>query len=202
MTSDLALPPETQTAVNAELAPGERVVWSGQPIAGRLARKGLLLSLFAIPFAGFAVFWMVGAGATTSHFTGSDLGPVSWVARLFPLFGLPFLCVGLGMFFSPLWLLRRAKRTVYLVTDRRAIILAPAIWRGVMVRSFMPDRLKDLRRTQNADGSGDIVFTSEWQNTGNQGARSLDVGFLAIPDVKRVEDSIRALVERADGRGA
>ena len=200
MSSNLALPPEIQAVVNTELAAGEQVAWSGQPLASRMARKGIILSLVGIPFTGFAVVWMGMALFIGHEFRESGAGFLSWIPSLFPLFGVPFLLIGLSMIFSPLWMARQARRTAYLVTERRAIILAPRFFGGVAVRSFMPSGLGDLQRTQNADGSGDIVFEREWRRGSNGRGRSVDVGFLAVPEVKRVEESIRALIDRVNRR--
>ena len=57
---------------------------------------------------------------------------------LFPLFGLPFVMVGVGMLSSPFWLRRRAKRTCYALTDRRAILWEAGWFGSVEVRSYGP----------------------------------------------------------------
>ncbi len=178
------LPDPLRGLVEAELASGERVTWVEQPIAGRLARSALPVLLFAIPWTLFALFWMAGAAATTSRANG---GP----ERLFPLFGLPFVLVGLAMLSSPYWAARSAKRTAYVLTDRRAIIFQSG-WTSVTVRSFEREKLGDLRRTQAPDGSGDLVFTED-VSSGRRGTTTTDVGFLAIPDVKAAEERVRAL---------
>jgi hypothetical protein len=44
---------------------------------------------------------------------------------LFPLFGVPFVLIGLGMLAAPYWMRRKAQNTVYALTDKRALILSP-----------------------------------------------------------------------------
>jgi hypothetical protein len=185
------LPDPLRALVESELQSGERVTWVGQPIPGRAMLGALPIVLFAIPWTAFSVFWIAGAAAGTAH--SRDPG----VFRMFPLFGLPFVLVGLGLLASPLWVRLTAKRTAYVITDRRAIVLAGG-WAGsVTVRSFEPAQLTDLRRTQRSDGSGDLVFTQD-VSRGNRGAiRTTDVGFLAIADVKGAEERVRALTHRA-----
>lgn len=177
------LPAPLRALVEAELASGERVTWAEQPIPGRLARSALPIMLFAIPWTLFALFWIGGAWAATSRGGGAD--------QLFPLFGLPFVLVGVAMLSSPYWAARSAKRTAYVLTDRRAIVMRSE-WTGMTVRSFEREKLGDLRRTQDADGSGDLVFTQDVQS-GRRGVTTTDVGFLAIPDVKAAEERVRAL---------
>ena len=199
-------PPPTATALalaRAELRSGERMTWTGQPLPGRLARKGIPPMIFGIPFTAFAIFWITMATAGTSHMHSHGGGDgVPRAFNFFPLFGLPFLLVGLGMLTSPFWMYRRARRVVYVLTDQRAIIFDAGFWNRLTVRSFDPERLHDLRRTQNSDGSGDLVFDRQWNWNGRNGRQATDIGFLAIPDVKRIEDAVRALAAKNNGPAA
>ena len=195
MSADYALPPETATLLQNELQPGERVAWIGQPIPGRFARRGILIAIFGIPFTAFALFWTVTAAFGTSHI-GNPGGPAQ-LFRLFPLFGLPFVLAGLGLLSSPYWLHRKARRTAYVITDRRAVIFDPGFGRSSTIRSFEPDRLHDLRRVQNSDGTGDLVFERQWRTDGEGSRQSTDIGFLAIPNVQEVEGYVRTLAATA-----
>ena len=190
-SSDPSLLPEPLRAlVQAELQPGEGVRWLGQPVPARFARAALPAVLFAIPWTAFALFWIWGAAQTTCNAPSLE-------ARLFPLFGIPFVGVGLGLFASPWWALRRARGTVYLVTDRRAVVLAGRWPGGVSVRSFEPEKLVDLRREQRADGSGDLVFGQDVL-VGNRGSRrTVDYGFIAVENVREAEEFVRALAREA-----
>src|SRR5207237_9018675 len=109
------LPPDLAARVDAELAPGERLVWTGQPRPDLAARPAFCLLPFGIVFGGFAVVWMVMAGVVTAGF----LAPC----------GLPFLAIGIWLMFSPLWLRRMARNTAYGLTDRRAVVWEPG-WFG------------------------------------------------------------------------
>ena len=187
--TDDFFPVELTALVDVELGKGERIVWIGQPIASRLARSTLPIALFGIPFTAFAFFWIV----TASGMRGLGFaGP----SGFFMLFGIPFVLVGLGMLTSPLWMYFKAGRTVYAVTDRRALVIDGGLFGGMTVRSFEPARLTGLYRTQFADGSGNLVFQREYRPAGRHG-RFVELGFLAVPDVKAVEDHIRELVRKA-----
>jgi len=63
-------------------------------------RKGQQVGmlLFFIFFGGFAIFWMAGAAGILDMDNMTISWPQSgdWIGNLFPLFGLPFLAVGLG----------------------------------------------------------------------------------------------------------
>ena len=187
------LPQQLGSLIESELQSNERIAWLEQPIPGRLARTTLPIVLFGIPWTAFAIFWTVGAAWSTSK-AANDPG----IFRVFPLFGLPFILFGLGMLSRPFWVWRSAKRSAYVLTDRRAILFR-AGWRGTTVRSFEPERLTDLQRKQHSDGSGDLVFAHDTRRDSNGHRQSTDVGFLAIRDVKSVEEMVRALVQRSRG---
>src|SRR5688572_15650599 len=182
------LPPQLRLLVESELQSGERITWMEQPIPSRMARMTLPIVLFGIPWTAFALFWTAGAAWGTSKM---EHGPGLFSA--FPLFGLPFILIGFGMLSSPYWARRKARRSAYVLTDRRAILFT-AGWRGsVTIRTFEPERLTDLRRKQHTDGSGDLVFAQDIRRD------NADVGFLAIREVKAVEELVRVLTQRSVG---
>jgi hypothetical protein len=189
-TTDGLLPDDLSTIVESDLASDEQAVWVEQPIPWRFARTGLPIVLFGIPWTAFALFWMAGAsGFKVPDFT-KGFG-------LFPLFGIPFVLIGFGMLSSPYWMYRKALRTVYVITDQRVILFSHGLWGGVSIRSFEPSRLTDLRRVQLADGSGNLIFGREY-STGRQGqSQSIEIGFLAVRNVKDVEARIRDLIRHA-----
>jgi hypothetical protein len=187
--ADDLFPTELSSLVDAELAKGERIAWIGRPIPWLLARSSLPIALFGIPFTAFALFW-IGLASGMQH--PARPGPPSF----FVLFGIPFVLVGLGMLTSPFWMFWKALRTAYAITDRRALSIERGPWGRVVVRSFDPPGLAVLSRTQHADGSGNLVFQREYRHQGRHG-RFVDIGFLAVPDVKEVEDRIRELVRKA-----
>ncbi len=190
---DYNLPLDVATLIGAELNPSERISWAGQPIPARFARRSIGAVLFGIPWTAFSIFWIAGA-------SGFKLPDFSHGPGLFPLFGVPFLLIGFGMLSTPYWMRRKARRTAYVVTDQRALILDGSSWRSTTVRSFEPHRLGDIRRIQNPDGSGDLIFERTWASDNDGGRQSTDHGFLAIQDVKTVETLIRELTYSATTR--
>ncbi|PWE26774.1 hypothetical protein C4N9_20260 [Pararhodobacter marinus] len=93
---------------------GEQILWQDRP-DGRL-RPGDFFGfklVFAIFFTGFAVLWIAGA-RWMSPTDGFDL---------FPLFGVPFVLVGLYMMIgAPIWEAHVRRNTWYTLTDRAAFI--------------------------------------------------------------------------------
>ena len=199
------LPPQLHALVESELQEGERITWLEQPIPGQMARSMLPVVLFGIPWT--AIVLVITGGAATVAFdpmagtpwegTGiaGNVGiwhTPGWFA-LFPLIGVPFILVGLGMLSSPYWAYRAARRSAYVLTDCRAIVFSRDWFNRITIRSFPPERLTELHRKQRADGSGDLVFAQESWRDDDGHRRSRDIGFLAIREVKAVEALVRAL---------
>jgi hypothetical protein len=192
---DSSLPPELDVRVRSELREGEVLLWVGQPRPGRFARSAIPLVLFGIPWTAFSVFWIAGAsGLLFGGFQGGRPGFGGFFA-CFPLFGVPFVLVGLGMLTSPYWLRRLAKRTCYALTDRRAILWQAGWFGSIEVRSYGPELLTKIGRTEHRDGSGDLVF-EEIMSIGRDSdahriTRLTQRGFLAIDKVRAVEELLR-----------
>src|SRR2546427_298319 len=96
-----ALPAEAARVLEDELEPGERLVWCGQPRAWAFARSAIPIFLFGLVFLGFSIFWECMALMGTSSISKSNGGPPAVFATFFPLFGIPFIIVGLCMVLSP-----------------------------------------------------------------------------------------------------
>ena len=175
-----SLPPDQRALIDAELQPGETITWAGQPKPRAFTLQTIPMVVFAIPWTAFAIFWVVMAYHGTSKI--SSPGP----GRFFPLFGVPFILIGLGMFSAPLWMRRRMRRTIYLITNRRAIIFQRNF--TVTTRTFLPEQLRGLTKRVRADGSGDIIFTGNYPVVpGNTTAFAQNGFFFSIPNVKEVE---------------
>jgi len=88
---------EAQRMVQRELDSGEKLLWAGMPKQGTIFRG---MDVFMIPFSllwgGFAIFWeyMVLAMAPQAQDTPEGF------AIIFPLFGIPFVIIGLYMIFG------------------------------------------------------------------------------------------------------
>lgn len=195
MMSSAPLPLETEEMLRSELNSGEKLLWTGQPLANRAGQGSLPLVLFGIPWTAFSVFWVVMAFGITRHAPSHpEPFPINLFPLFFPLFGLPFVLIGVGMLSSPYWMRRRAQKIVYAITDKRALILSPTWRNGISVRSIPPEHLTDRTRAQNPDGSGSLVFThlTTTRSTGQGGTTTVTVGFDNIADVRDVD----ALIER------
>lgn len=173
-----------------ELGQGERVVWSAQPVAARFARGSIVLVLFGVVFTGFSAFWIVMALTIAVKATK--------FALLFPLFGVPFVAVGIGMLTSPIWMRKAAERTLYAITDRRALIVRRSVFGRTTVNTFEPSRLTSTEHAHNPDGSGDIIFDStSWMDSDGD-RRHRRIGFIAVPDIRQVIPLIQNLAQQGN----
>jgi hypothetical protein len=184
-TSAHALPAAPRSLLQLELDVGERVLWSGQPLPGKLARGQMGAVLFAIPWTAFAVCWTVDATAA---------------GGVFGLFGVPFVLTGVFLLCAPWLAYRRARHTVYAITDRRALVIAPAgelLSSGrIEVESYMPHP-NSIIRTINRDGSGDLVFAVESNDNGD-----VRKGFIGVVNVSDVEQLARRVLCRSPNSNA
>jgi len=133
--------------IQSFLDPGEYLLWSGRPRQGIVFRG---IDAFLIPFGllwgGFAVFWEY-----------TVLGMTKKSMPFFPLFGVPFVLIGLYMVFGRFFvdaLIR--KKTSYGVTSERIVILSGLVQRRV--KSLNLKNLTDTSFNEKKDGSGTINF--------------------------------------------
>jgi hypothetical protein len=136
---------DSEQVLLPELAPGERLLWSGRPGQGlRLRTADAVMIPFSLMWGGFAFFW--------EFMVVSQQAPL-----IMRLWGLPFVCIGLymivGRFFVDSFL--RA-RTHYGLTSTRVIIVT---LRGSrQVKSLTLAGLTDITLSERKDHSGNIVF--------------------------------------------
>ena len=198
MINQAQLTHELRALVQAELQPRETIIWQGQPIPRRLAFSTLPLVLFGIPWTAFSIFWVTMAFSGTRAMKGSDAMSTGF-RYFFPLFGVPFVLIGLGMLSAPYWSMRKARATVYVITNQRAIAFEGG-WRTT-VRSYLPGQLRQLERRQNKDASGDIILGQTTWRDSDGDRRNHAFGFLGIPNVREVESLLTALASHANPPG-
>ncbi len=181
--------------IEGELASGERIRWTGRPHSWRFVPAMIPRFIFGIFVAAAALPILVDA-----------LGAEGWGGRLFlSVFALPFVLVALVLLSALPWAIRKGRRTLYVVTDRRAITFLRGI-SSTSIRSFGPEQLTDLERKEKDDGSGDITFMSVVKALGRgepdaRRASAEGLGFFGIEDVREVEELLKDIAAHADVRG-
>ncbi len=178
--------------VGRELMSDEQLLWVGQPGRGwRLRPADAFLIPFALVWTGFAIFWEIMALFMVA--------PAGRFGLIFPLFGLPFVLVGLYMLAGRFWLdARRRAFTCYGLTDRRAIIVSGQFRRTV--KSVELAGMTDLSMTEHWGGRGSIhagprmAWPGMWYGWGGPGMwfdNSSNVLFELIVDARSVFRLIR-----------
>lgn len=185
------LPPQFEAALRPQLLPGERVLWRAQP---RPSRQWMvfLIWLFAIPWTAFAVGWTWLASLPLR--SGAETGVFGW---LFPMFGVPFILIGLGMLATPFRLLLRARSTVFALTDARVIRLYAG--KSSRVETLPIEQVGQITAQHGADGYGRLtIATTQFIDRGRD-HRTNAFTLLGVPDSARLE---RLLLEAVRARKA
>lgn len=174
-----------QLLIQQELEAGEILLWAGAPNPKRHLWTNLPIVLFGIPWTAFSIFWVVMAFSMGGHAPNEPTG----FRIFFPLFGVPFILIGLGLLSTPYWAYRNALNTAYAVTSKRLIILVNG--KSRRVQSFLPADIGLLERSEKQDGSGDLIFSRKTSSDGDGGRTTQSIGFMGIPDARRVEQIVR-----------
>jgi hypothetical protein len=187
MLNGQQIPAKLRKRIDRELEPGEFINWVEQPLPRFFTGQSLISFLMSIPFTAFAILWMYGAAG----FKVPVLREGIKSEHLFALFGVPFILVGFWMFASPFreWL--KAFRTVYLVTDKRAISIESGWF--TTIRNYTPAQLKDLYRKERGDGTGDVVITTRLRRGGEGNSWTEEIGFMNVRNPREVERLLQQL---------
>jgi len=167
----------------AYLDPDEKLIWQGAPATGlRFSGSGFILSFFGIFFLAFALFW---TGIAASM--GGDSG----IEGIFPLFGVPFVLIGLwlvaGHWFFDAY---KRKRSRYALTNKRAIIARTVFNRRM--ESYPIERANQIRLIS---GTLDTVHFAQKTYRTKNGTSVKNIGFRFIQDGQAVYDLLRKVQE-------
>ena len=175
--TDLSLADRQMVEVN--LMQKEEVLWVGKPIPRLFSAGSLGSFIFSLPWLAFISFWTFMAAQASLAFAA---------------FSLPFWCIGIGLFASPWWGLRKQKRTVLVITNRRAMELYPGFFGSMKshVWPLEPGMVKSC--TVRKDGSGDLILGYETRHSKN-GTHTVAQGFMNVPEVRRLEQFLYELTE-------
>lgn len=196
MSTVADLPRRLRDAVTKEFQ-GEAIRWAGRPSAWRAFKASTPIWLFAVPWTAFSLGWewLALGGWLSGKPSPSSTHTIFGI--VFPLFGLPFILVGLGMMAMPFIAWIGARRTVHVVGDRRFSTLTVA--RQLKVKSYSVGDIVRTERSERRDGSGTLTVITGFRRD-SDGDKVEDTEMLyGIADVRKVE---RLIAARLDGRRA
>jgi hypothetical protein len=151
-----------------ELLKDEKILWMGQPNPDiKYTSMDWFLIPFSIMWGGFAIFWELSAlGIILLAETNGADAPI-----IFPLFGIPFVIIGLyfifGRFIYKKW---KKQRTYYAITNKRVLIITNTKNRNVEAEFI--SSIPAINYSQKDSGAGSIRFgsfnfmTDMYSNTG------------------------------------
>lgn len=181
---------DAEQQIRKELDPNEELIWNGMPRQGIIFRSA---DIFMIPFSifwgGFAIFWEI----SVLTMPNEESSPI---AIIFPLFGIPFVLVGLYIMFGRfIFDMKVRTKTFYALTNERIIIISGLF--SKTVRSLNLATLTDISLKERHDKSGTITFGQEhpfssmYEGMHFPVQRTSTPKFEAIEDAKDLYNSIR-----------
>ncbi len=184
---------------------GEEIIWSGQPVSGKLpTRQTLPVAFFGLFFLGFSIFWMVMA--------------VGHAGGYFALFGVPFVLIGAYIVFGRLGKGTKFQdNTFYALTSERLLICSTQ--NGETLNEMSLNKIPFIQINKNLDNTGTLIFQDP--NRNNYGGyqsnafgshhyssnsqplsvsmfQRMNFAFINIKDVQDVYDKINALKSKTN----
>ena len=170
------LPPE----IAACLEPGEELLWSGRPRPYVFVLRGVVAMSLGTIWSILGAFW----------YHGAMLAPWDGYWKLVPNLSLPFIALGWSFFFYPIHLGKRARRTWYLVTNRRVMIARWHAGKALELRVFTRREMGPPLVVKRFDGLYEVVLTRSAQERPFLVPR-LEDGFFGIPDGEAAATAIK-----------
>ncbi|MEY2542806.1 MAG: hypothetical protein QOE81_267 [Verrucomicrobiota bacterium] len=181
------------TEISSELSPDEKLLWSDRPRQGVFFRS---TDLFLIPFSllwgGFAIFWELSVLGLNPQVHQTHPPPA-----FFPLFGIPFVAMGLYVMFGRFFVdAAQRRKTMYGITNQRVIIRSGLFTRTT--KSLNLRTLSDVTLSEKSNGTGTITlgptvgYYSWFYGTGWPGMNRRLAPFMdTISEAKNVYELLR-----------
>ncbi|MEO8669153.1 MAG: hypothetical protein ABI399_11595 [Bauldia sp.] len=174
-------------AIQREMRRGERPVWAERPVPGTARRMMFARLRLGLVFTGFALFWIAAAFAIVG---AGDFGAFG---ELFPLFGVPFVVVGLVIMASAVNVWRRLHATVYGISTERVLLISDLP--RYRMRAVDLVALTGSERVERKDGTGDLALVD---GSGAYGGKR--EWLFGVPEIDRVSAEYEKLRREAAER--
>lgn len=177
--------PELASLLRAELLPREHLLWSASP-APHKQLHAFWIWLFGIPWTAFSLYFQV--LVLMSAFETAQPAPSggSWgMGIFFALLLIPFVAAGFFMLWVPFETLRKARRTIFGLTNRRMLSVIAGTKlesTSVMLQQMGPI---DVQVGSKGYGNVRIQTGTGLDNEGDQTINRFEL--LGVPDVARLK---------------
>lgn len=192
------VPISAEQRAESVLRPDEKLLWHGVPAARCFLSLMVAHVIFGmIPFAFGAIFlFFLVRGLLVDGFSLEGLAGTLFGGTI----ALLFAALGVGCFLYPFKLASRLREVVYILTDRRAVVLTssavfwnpvPALRWGETIIEFSPDQLRQYEKKWQDLGRTDLVFHKEWRKSRRRGGEWWYYGFLGLKNPDEPERLIQ-----------
>ncbi len=172
-----------------ELLDNEVVLWAERPISSHFIKPTIPLMVFGLVFASFSGTMLVYLLTRKITKWVTEEGEPTAPLRGFLIIPTVFFLIGLGMSSAPLWERWRALKTVYVMTDKRILIIRSA--RDIEVEYIYPDGVDFFQNRIDFKGSGDLTVSREPSKNSDGEGEYQDVKLVGISDVQKVNELFR-----------
>ncbi|MBN1287972.1 MAG: hypothetical protein JXB47_21420 [Anaerolineae bacterium] len=182
--------------VEAGLRQDEKLLWTGQPSPYRMMLKDISRMIFG-------VFWTAVVLLIISALSGFDADELGSSAIATLLLGI-LLLIGLWLLATPLWNYVKATRTIYALTDQRALIVEQLF--SPSVKAYTADDIEFIERRERDSNAGDLIFRIErdvsWTTSASGRSRmrirEIPVGFFGISGLREVGELMSEVFKPGD----
>jgi hypothetical protein len=198
MAKGYELPVRVVLAVKQETA-GQTVLWTGQPDAWYALKWSSLIWLFAIPFAAMAVkMELTGLSRLLSDVDSAAVATSKANSPLVvTLAALPFLAIGLGMLWTPIWIAATACNTAHVVTANSILSVTAKPSGKLIVKTVKFVNIVSLERVERANGFGTLKIGLGGRRDSDGDLTEVSEYWYEIPDVRRVEGLVQARMTKS-----
>lgn len=185
------LPSDLQRHLNAELAPGEKLLYAARPDWRAEWVKYLAMALFGVGWMSICgpMALLIWAEAFGIPVTAAGNGMGRAMALFFSLFVIPFVLAGFAILAAPLASIRANRHRVHAVTDQRILTLTAG--KKPMIESYRLQTINFIKRRDGKDGLGSLSIAYGVEKDSDGDPRPLTQDWPGIPNVKAAERLIR-----------
>ncbi len=171
---------DLQLQIKPYLDANEDILWCDKPYKKVVfTTNDIFTTLFGIVWLSFSVFWVISAYFATNSTDAPTL-------KIFPLFGLPCVFVGLYLlFFRHIVSAIKRKNMIYALTNKRALIVH--VGKRQYVQEYRYENISNIQMKCDDDEIGSIFFLTGAINYNRNGRSYTSTsGIFGIKDTKKV----------------